>query len=162
MQTERLSPTTPLHYATVLADLKPAHWPPDEVDLQELALACALLIFEIDRWESKTHGQDVIDTVRGAISTAEARRILAREVSVSVEGDTTIMLVPAGEQRVYVEMRATTDNVTTVLRRPEIVLSWFHDGAEYEHHYRLEDKGPQWYMLSQLRDDLLEQRLTQR
>ena len=161
MPTDPVTPRTPLDYSSVLADLRPAHWPPDEIDLQELALACAMLIFELDRWESVTQGRDVMDTAQGRITTAQARRILAREVAVADDA-VAIMLVPAGDERVHVELRAVVAEDGHTLSRPELVLDWFQDGSEYEHHFRLEEKGPQWYLLAQLRDDLLENRLTMR
>jgi hypothetical protein len=70
--------------------------------------------------------------------------------------------VPEGEQRVRVELRAFVDEGSDLLRRPELVLDWTHGGEEHEHYVSLKRKGAQWYMLSQLRDDLREGRLTRR
>lgn len=150
---------SPQDFSGVLADLRVAGWPPSETDLQDLADSCASLIASIDAWETETGGQNVVDVDRGEISTAEARRILAREVAVSYEGDVAVLLVPAGERRVRVELRAFVDEDNGVLRRPELVLDWEYDGQEHEHYVSCKRKGPQWYMLSQLRDDLLEDRL---
>lgn len=149
----------PLDFCGVLGDLRPVDWPPSETDLQNLADGCVSLIAHIDAWESQTGGQNVIDVDRGEITTAEARRILAREVIVSYEGDVAVLLVPRGERRVRVELRAFVEDDNGVLRRPELVLDWEHEGQEHERYVSLKRKGPQWYMLSQLRDDLLEDRL---
>jgi hypothetical protein len=135
---------------------------PGESDLQDLATRCSLFIEGIDAWESKTGGRNVIDAVRGEISTADARRILAREVAVSHESDIAVLLVPEGEQRVRVELRAFVDEGSDLLSRPEFVLDWTHGGEDHEHYVSLKRKGAQWYMLSQLRDDLREDRLTMR
>lgn len=143
----------------VLADRRVADWPPSKAELQKLADGCASLIASIDAWETETGGENVVDVDRGEISTAEARRILAREVAVSYEGDIAVLLVPAGERRVRVELRAFVDDHNGVLRRPELVLDWEHAGQGHEHYVSCKSKGPQWYMLSQLRDDLLEDRL---
>ncbi|MFD2794561.1 hypothetical protein ACFS27_13475 [Promicromonospora vindobonensis] len=150
---------SPQDFGGALADLQTASWPPTETDLQHLADRCASLIASIDAWETETGGQNVVDIDRGEISTAEVRRILAREVTVSYEGDIAVLLVPAGERRVRVELRSFVDDHNGVLRRPELVLDWQHDGQQHEHYVPCKRKGPQWYMLSQLRDDLLEDRL---
>ncbi|MEU6261814.1 hypothetical protein [Saccharopolyspora shandongensis] len=149
----------PLAFAEVLANLRPAAWPPTDDDLQSLADTCTALIAGLDAWETQTRGQDVVDAEHGAISTAEARRLLAREVALSYEGDIAVLLVPAGERRVRVELRAEVEEYRGILRRTELVLDWVHDEEEHEHYVPLKPKGPQWYMLSQLRDDLEEGRL---
>lgn len=143
-------------FATMLTELRPEHWPPEESDLRDISSICALVIAELDTWETKTCGQDVADIHQGVITTAQARRILAREVTVADDA-VVAMLVPEGDQRIYVELRAMTEDHH--LRGTELVLVWNHEGYEYEHHVALKPKGPQWYMLSQLRDDLLEGRL---
>lgn len=153
-------PRTPQDFSTVLTELRPEHWPPEESDLRDISAICALVIAELDTWETKTRGQDVVDINQGLITTAQARRILAREVVVADDA-VAIMLVPEGDERIHVEMRALIED-DHHLRGPELVLVWNYEGYEHEHHVALKPKGPQWYMLSQLRDDLLENRLEAR
>ncbi|WP_424862870.1 hypothetical protein [Streptomyces sp. MMS24-I29] len=150
---------SPQRFAEALSGLRPAHWPPGKADLDELAHRCTEYIASLDAWESETHGRNVVDIGLGAISTAHARRILAREIAVSDEGEIAVLLVPAAEHRVRVELRARVDAQQGLLRRPEFVLDWTHDGREHVHYVSLTPKGPEWYMLSQLRDDLWEDRL---
>lgn len=151
--------STPQDFSSILADMQECSWPPDEADVIRIAQGCAILIDCLDGWESATNGKDVIDTVRGQISTADVRRLLAREVALSFEGDVAVLLVPPGERRIRVEMRADVDEYQGLLRRPELLLDWEHEGETQEHYISLKPKGPHWYMLSQLRDDLKEGRL---
>lgn len=151
--------STPHDFATVLADLQLNPWPPTEQDLDELAERCARLIAGLDAWGIATQGLDVIDQQHGPISTAQARRLLAREVAVGSEGDIAVMLIPRGERQVRVELRAFADPETGLLKQPEFVMDYEHQGEEYEHYVWLARRGAQWYMLAQLRDDLLEGRL---
>lgn len=149
----------PQGFSTLLTGLRPVTWPPDEADVLDLARACAGLIECVDAWESATGGQNVRDAVRGEITTADVRRLLAQEVALSQEGDVAVLLVPPGEQRVRVEIRAEVDQWQGLLRRPEMVLDWEDDeGHTHSHYVSLRPKGPQWYMLSQLRDDVKEGR----
>lgn len=150
-------PRAPQDFSTVLGELRPDYWPPGPADLKELAAICALVIAELDTWETKTRGQDVVDVNDGWITTAQARRIMARKVRVADDA-VAVELVPGGTRRIYIEMRAAVEDGHH-LRRPELVLVWTQGGREREHHEALKPKGPQWYMLSQLRDDLLEGRI---
>ena len=60
----------------------------------------------------------------------------------------------------YTEAREPLAGATRrILRRTELVLDWEHEGEEQKHCVPLKRKGLQWYMLSQLRDDLRENRL---
>ena len=73
---------SPQHFGDVLAELRAAtRWPPGDADLDGLALGFAMLIAGIDAWETATRGREVVDADRGRINTAEARRLLAREVA---------------------------------------------------------------------------------
>ncbi|GAA1771823.1 hypothetical protein [Nostocoides vanveenii] len=154
---QRDLPRAAQDFAAVLADLRPEHWPPSPADLRDIAAICALVIAELDTWETKTEGQDVVDVHWGPITTAEARRILARTVTVADDG-VAVTLVPEAERGVYVELRGRVEDGHHV-REPELVLAWTVDDEEHLHHVALKSKGPQWYMLAQLRDDLLEDRL---
>lgn len=151
---------TPQDFSALLTELRPTAWPPSEDDVREIADACSDLIQALDIWEGATGGSNVIDTTRGEITTAEARRILAREVALSYEGDMAVLLVPTGDERVRVELRAWVDDYQGILRRPELVLDWEHQDETREYYVSFHGKGPQWYMLSQLRDDFKENRLT--
>ncbi|MDO4254303.1 MAG: hypothetical protein Q4C81_04035 [Kocuria sp.] len=153
---------TPQDFKSMLVDMQEGSWPPDEADVIRIAQACSMLIECVDAWETSTHGKNVFDVDRGEITTAELRRILAQEVALSYEGDVAVLLVPPGEERVRVEIRADVDEFQGLLRRPEMVLDWEHDGEEHEHYISLKPKGPHWYMLSQLRDDMKEGRLSVR
>ncbi|XVX21485.1 hypothetical protein ACQP1U_06365 [Actinomycetota bacterium] len=153
----RQLPRAAQDFATVLADLRPEHWPPTSADLRDISAICALVIAELDTWESKTRGQNVVDVHRGPITTAQARRILARTVTVADDG-VAVTLVPEADHGVYVELRGRVEDGHHV-REPELVLAWHHDDEEHLHHVALKPRGPQWYMLGQLRDDLLEDRL---
>lgn len=150
---------SPQTFREVLAGLRPANWPPTEEDVQTIANTCTAFIAGLDAWETQTHGQDVVDTEHGTINTAWARRLLAQEVALSYEGDIAVLLVPTGERRVRVELRADVDEYQGTLRHTELVLDWTYEGEEHEHYVPLKKKGPQWYMLAQLRDDLKENRL---
>lgn len=150
---------TPQDFSNLLIEIQEGSWPPDEADVLRIARACALLIECIDAWETATNGQNVVDVARGEINTAEVRRLLAREVTLSYEGDVAVLLVPPGDERVRVEIRADVDEYQGILRRPEMVLDWEHEGKQHEHFISLKPKGPHWYMLSQLRDDMKEGRL---
>lgn len=151
---------SPQDFGHVLADLRPGQWPPSKADIEQLAYDCMTLIAELDAWETETGGQNVVDTRHGEITTADARRLLACEVGVGQEGDVAVVLVPEGEQRVRVELHAfAEDEASIVLSRPELVLEWEHDDHEFIHQMTLKRRGAQWYMLSQLRDDLREGRL---
>lgn len=150
---------TPQDFSRILIDLQECSWPPDEADVIRIAQACSMLIECIDAWETATHGENVFDVTRGEITTAELRRILAHEVALSYEGDVAVLLVPPGDARVRVEIRADVDEYQGVLRHPEMVLDWEHDGEDRQHWISLKPKGPHWYMLSQLRDDMKEGRL---
>lgn len=152
----------PQDFSSMLVDMQEGSWPPDEADVIRIAQACALLIECIDAWESATNGKNVVDLTHGEVTTAEVRRILAREVALSYEGDVAVLLVPPGEERVRVEIRADVDDYQGILRRPEMVLDWEHEGQEHEHYISLKPKGPHWYMLAQLRDDMKEGRLAVR
>lgn len=151
-------PRGPQDFATVLTHLRPQHWPPGAADVRVLASICALVIAELDTWETKTRGQDVVDVNHGSITTAQARRILAREVTVTNDA-VAVTLAPGGNERVHIEMRAVVEE-DHHLRRPELVLEWTQSARACERHVALKAQGPQWYMLSQLRDDLLEGRIT--
>jgi hypothetical protein len=72
------------------------------------------------------------DIVRGEISAADARRILAREVAVRHEGDIAVLLVPEGKRRVRVELRAFVDEDSDLVCRPQLVLEWMHGGEDRE------------------------------
>jgi hypothetical protein len=152
----------PQRFDTVLAErnIPAGTWPPREEDIHDLVGGCLGFIESLDAWESATHGQHVIDCQRGQISTADARRMLAREIGITPEGDIAVLLVPeAGEHSVQVELHATVEDYQGILRNPTIVVSWVQDGESQERWYPLKRKGAHWYMLSQLRDDLLEDRL---
>ncbi|MEU7317888.1 hypothetical protein [Streptomyces sp. NPDC007083] len=151
---------SPVDFRTVLTDLRPASWQPADDDVQTMAATCTALIASLYVWEAQTVGQNVTDAEQGSVTTAQARRLLAREVALSYEGDMAVLLVPPGHRRVRVELRAMVDDYQGVLRRPELVLDWDDDnGVERKHYVPLKAKGPQWYMLAQLRDDLRESRL---
>ncbi|PFG69114.1 hypothetical protein B0O41_3965 [Propionibacteriaceae bacterium ES.041] len=150
----------PLDFEGVLSETQECvSWPPSDEDVVHIAQACRELIDALDGWETQTHGEPVVDTKRGRISTAEARRVLAREAALSPQGDIALLLVPAADRRVRVELRAEVDEPHGLLCQPQIILDWEQDGEEYEHFVELERKGPHWYMLSQLRDDMREGRL---
>lgn len=74
---------TPQDFSNLLIEIQEGSWPPDEADVLRIARACALLIECIDAWETATNGQNVVDVARGEINTAEVRRLLAREVTLS-------------------------------------------------------------------------------
>ena len=151
--------SAPVDFRAALTDLCPAHWPPNDDDLQALAKRCIDLIAGIDAWETATSGRDVVDSRLGKITTADARRLLVRELSLSEEGETAVLLIPAETNCVRGEMRADVDECQGMLRRPELVLGWEDEDGERNHYVPLKNKGPHWYMLSQLRDDLNEDRL---
>ncbi|WP_030895380.1 hypothetical protein [Streptomyces sp. NRRL F-5053] len=151
---------SPLDFKSVLADLRPASWPPGDDDVQAIANTCTALIAGLYVWEGRTAGQNVTDTEQGSITTAQARRLLVREAALSYEGDVAVLLVPPGDRRVRVELRAIVEDYQGVLHRSELVLDWQDDdGVEHSRYVPLDAKGPQWYMLSQVRDDLRENRL---
>jgi hypothetical protein len=150
---------SPQDFRSMLVDMQEGSWPPDEADVIRIAQACALLIECVDAWETTTHGKNVFDVTRGEITTADVRRLLAQEVALSYEGDVAVLLVPPGDERVRVEIRADVDEYQGLLKHPEMVLDWEEDGEEHQHHISLKPKGPHWYMLSQLRDDMKEGRL---
>lgn len=159
----------PIDFRTVLAGLRPRHWPPTAADVQEIADQCTALISGIYEWEGQCFDQPLLEEDRRPISAAEARRRLAREVALSQEGDTAILLVPLDDedpdqpepQRVVrVELRAIVEDFQGPLLHPELILDWVDDEDEaHEHFVTLRAKGPQWYMVSQLRDDMKEGRL---
>ncbi|WP_420178305.1 hypothetical protein [Paenarthrobacter sp. TA1.8] len=153
---------TPQDFSSMLIEMQEGSWPPDEADIIRIAQGCSMLIECIDAWESATHGKNVFDVARGEICTADVRRLLAQEVSLSYEGDVAVLLVPPADERVRVEIRADVDEYQGLLRRPEMVLDWEQDGKQHEHYISLKPKGAHWYMLSQLRDDMKEGRLTVR
>lgn len=153
---------TPQDFSSMLIEMQEGSWPPDEADVIRIAQGCSMLIECIDAWESATHGKNVFDVARGEICTADVRRLLAQEVSLSYEGDVAVLLVPPGDDRVRVEIRADVDEYQGLLRRPEMVLDWEQDSKQHEHYISLKPKGAHWYMLSQLRDDVKEGRLTVR
>lgn len=159
----------PIDFRAVLSGLRPRHWPPTAGDIQEIADHCTALIAGIYIWEGRYFDQPLRGVDGHAITTAEARRQLAREVALSQEGDTAVLLIPfddedtGASQRqgvVSVELRAVVDHFQGPLVHPELILVWVDaDGEEHEHYVTLRAKGPQWYMVSQLRDDLREGRL---
>lgn len=149
----------PQDFRSVLTSLRPVHWPPDDDDLRAMAENVADFIAGIDAWETKTVGRDVVDAELGKITTADARRLLAREIELSQEGDMAVVIVPAADNCIRVELRADVDEFQGLLRRPELVLDWEDEDGHHEHYVPLKHKGPHWYMLSQLRDDLKEDRL---
>lgn len=156
----------PIDYRAVLSGLRPRHWPPTAGDVQEIADQCTALIAGIYEWEGQCFDQPLLDEDRNPIPAAEARRRLAREVALSQEGDTAILLVPLPDdeevdQRVIrVELRAVVEDFQGPLLHPELILDWVDDEDEaHEHYVTLRAKGPQWYMVSQLRDDMKEGRL---
>src|SRR5699024_424993 len=157
---------SPQAFRTLLSGLQPAHWPPHEDDLKAMAARCIEVIAALDEWESATQGRDVVDLQDGPITTAQARRLLAREAMLSYEGDVAVLLVPGGHGRVAAELHADVHEYQGLLRDPCLVLAWEHDGPDYgrgedahERWFTLKSKGPHWYMLSQLRDDLREDRI---
>ncbi|WP_346007496.1 hypothetical protein [Janibacter terrae] len=150
-------PRPPQDFARVLTELRPEHWPPRPSDLRDISAICARVIAELDTWETKTAGTPVIDVHHGEITTAQARRILARTVTVADDG-IAVTLVPAADESIYVEMRARVEDAHR-LRDPELVLAWQDFEQEHLHHVALKPIGPQWCMLAQLLDDLLEDRL---
>lgn len=139
-------PRPPQDFARVLTELRPEHWPPRPSDLQDIAAICARVIAELDTGETKTADTPVIDVHHGEVTTAQARRILGRTVSVADDG-VAVTLVPAADESIYVEMRARVEDARH-LRDPELVLAWQDDEQEHLHHVALKPKGPQWYMLS--------------
>jgi hypothetical protein len=153
---------TPQDFGSMLAGLQEGSWPPDEADVIRIAQASSMLIECLDAWETATHGRSVLDVEHGEITTAGVRRILAQEVALSHEGDIAVLLVAPGEERVRVEIRAEVDEYQGMLRRPEMVVDWEQGGEVHEHFISLKPKGPHWYMLSQLRDDMKEGRLAVR
>lgn len=119
---------SPQDYSHLLADLRPTRWPPSKADIEQLANYCMSPIAKLDEWEITTRGRNVVDTRRGEITTADARRLLARKVGVGAEGDVTVLLVPEGEERVRIELHAfAEDEGGVVLSRPELVLTWEHN-----------------------------------
>lgn len=160
-----LDPTVlrnPQNFHTILASLRPTQWPPTDAGVQRLSDECASFIAALDAWESMTEGASVVDTVHGQITTAMARRLLAHSVLVSEEGHISVLLIPGGNHRVHVELRGDVDAQRGAVRRPELVLSWEQDEEEHVFYSDMHPKGPQWYMLSQLRDDAWEGRLNER
>lgn len=119
---------TPQDFSSMLIEMQEGSWPPDEADIIRIAQGCSMLIECIDAWESVTHGKNVFDVARGEICTADVRRLLAQEVSLSYEGDVAVLLVPPADERVRVEIRADVDEYQGLLRRPEMVLDWEQDG----------------------------------
>lgn len=159
---------SPQNFRTLLSGLQPAHWPPHEEDLKVMADRCIEVIEAIDEWESATHGRNVVDLQDGDITTAQVRRLLAQEVMISYEGDLAVLLIHGGHGRVAAEIHGDVHEYQGMLKEPSLVLAWEEEtgdvsGSEVEtkeRWFRLKPKGPHWYMLSQLRDDLRENRLT--
>lgn len=149
----------PMNYHTRLAGLAPRTWPPTQKDLDELAQQCILLTEEIYAWEGETGGEDLVDINRRLITSSQARRLLALGVSVSYEGDITALMIPGGRRRVAVELRAQVEEEQGILHHTELLLSWEEKGTEQLRDVWLQRQGPQWYMLSQLRDDVYEDRV---
>lgn len=148
----------PQNYRRVLSEIRTQSWPPRKDDIISVARTCSTLIEALYKWETAMHGRDVIDEEHGQITTAEARRLLVQEAAISGDGDMAVVLVLAGAERVRVEIRASADESQGRLRQPEMVLSW-EVRKKHEFGIPLESKGPHWYLLSQLRDDLREGRL---
>ncbi|EKA62275.1 hypothetical protein B277_03078 [Janibacter hoylei PVAS-1] len=86
--------------------------------------------------------------------TWDSHNINCRNLSGDIRA-AVVALVPAADEGIYVELRARVEDGHH-LREPELVLAWQDDEQEHLHHVALKPRGPQWYMLSQLRDDLLE------
>lgn len=129
----------PLDFRTVLAGLRPRHWPPTAGDVQEIADQCTALIAGIYEWEGQCFDQPLIDEDKRPVTTPEARRRLAREVALSQEGDIAILLVPLedddpaepGLQRIVrVELRAVVDDFQGPLLHPELILDWVDEEGE--------------------------------
>lgn len=149
----------PQDFSLAISHIEPSSWPPSDADLNFIGLYCREIIENVYNWETEHPAEGMTDSAAGHVSTAEVFRILAREIAVSDEGEIAVLLVPGGELRVQVELRAEVDEPHGILRRPEMALTWFVDGELMERFITLKRKGPHWYMLSQLRDDLWEDRL---
>lgn len=158
----------PIDFPRVLSTLTPAQWPPSEDQMLHLAHLCGTMLHALYRWESSTHGQDVVDVDRGPISTAHARRLLAQKVFVSDEGEVSVTFLDlprtAEHGEVMVELRAFIDEERSlpgkqVLGTPEFVISWVEDEVDREVSLLTTRRGGHWYALEQLRDDLAEGRL---
>ena len=134
-------------------------WPPDDAEIARLAISCKEFIDALHAWEMTTYQAPVHDAERGVISTADARRLLVKDVALSQEGDTSVQLVPGDEHLVGIELRAEVDEFQGELRRPEFVLYWQddqdeEDGTEHECHVALPAFGPAWLMLDAVRNDI--------
>lgn len=162
----------PIDFRTVLATLTPAAWPPREDHAIDLAHLCSTLIGALHRYEIQTLGSPVMDLRDGPISTAQARRLLAQDVSIGEDGHTAVTLVederaPRSDDRtsLFIELRAFpvtpgTPASRPAFKSPEFLVGWEHAGQEYDVTMPVHRRESQWYMLEQLRDDLLEGRLS--